>query len=390
MKILYDYSIFDIQRIGGISRYFYELMNNNENSYSLGVRHSENEYLLSHKSFGIKRNVNLLKYDNFITKHDFKGKSRLFNLYCKIHDIDFEENKKESINQLKEGNFDVFHPTYYDPYFLDFIGDKPFVLTIHDMIQEKYVEFYNSTDNLLKNKKILAEKATKIIAISEYTKKDIIDYYGIPESKISVIYHGSSKLPNSESTMVDDRIKSMCNGKYFLFTGSRGLYKNFYFFIEAISELLINSEFYVICTAGSFSIEEKCLFEHLGISNKVLHCFASDSELSYLYKNALAFVFPSYYEGFGLPILEAFSANCPVILAKSSCFPEIAQDAALYFEPKSKQQLLSCCNTIISDKNCRKNLIRKGNERVSSFSWKKTVEQTMQIYKEALTLPIIH
>lgn len=387
MKILYDYQIFDFQKIGGISRYFCELMQNtNGNSYSLGVKYSENEYLLTNKDFNVCRNPKPISFDTFITKKNFKGKHRLFNYYCKYNKVDLVPNRTESIKLLKEQNFDVFHPTFFDPYFLEYLGNKPFVLTIHDMIQEKYPEFYRVADPILVNKKMLAEKATKIIAISECTKKDIIEFYGIPENKISVIYHGSSMIKTGIDKPESLSLEEIIKGRYFLFTGNREFYKNFHFFIESISDLLKeNKDLNVICTAKEFSADEISLFEMLGISGQVKHIFASDYDLSILYKNAIAFVFPSYYEGFGLPILEAWASECPIILAKASCFYEIAGDSALYFDPKNRNELIDCCSTLLNNETYRKELVNKGVKYLSHFSLQNMIDKTFTLYKESIS-----
>ncbi len=150
--------------------------------------------------------------------------------------------------------------------------------------------------------------------------------------------------------------------------------------IESCAEFLIEKDLKIVCSGSPFSNIEKKLFDSLNISDRIIHYFASDKELFWLYKDAIAFIFPSYYEGFGIPILEAFEAETPCLLANTSCFPEIAGEAALYFDPKNKSEMVSVMAQI-SDKNFAEQLVQKGKKRLANFSWKQTAKETINIYK---------
>jgi glycosyltransferase involved in cell wall biosynthesis len=367
MKVLYDHQIFSTQIYGGVSRYFFELMKNFENDngidYDLPLRYSNNHYL---------NKYNDLKYKPFFKNFTFRGKYRLINIL----------NKNISKKLLIKRDYDIFHPTYYDPYFLNILNNKPFVLTIYDMIHEIYPEMFSSKDETSKRKKLLAQKATKIIAISENTKKDIIRFFNIDEKKIEVIYLANSINP---SKSIDD-INIDLPKKYILFIGSRSIYKNFNLFIEAVSPLLIeDSELNVVCVGGgNFKEMEKEKFKKLNIINKIFQYAANDYILAYLYQKAIAFVFPSLYEGFGVPILEAFSCGCPVIASDASSLPEVAGDAAIYFDPTNKLSISSSIQKVVYDNNLRNQLIYKGYQRVKEFTWEKTAHQTKKIYEGIL------
>jgi glycosyltransferase involved in cell wall biosynthesis len=365
--VLYDHQIFSTQIYGGISRYFIELMKNIENDngikYDLSLRYSNNHYL---------NEYNDLKYKPFFKNFTFRGKYRLINIL----------NKNISKKLLIKRDYDIFHPTYYDPYFLNILNNKPLVLTIYDMIHEIYPEMFSSKDETSKRKKLLAQKATKIIAISENTKKDIIRFFNIDEKKIEVIYLANSINP---SKSIDD-INIDLPKKYILFVGSRSIYKNFNLFIEAISPLLIEDiELNVVCVGGgNFKEMEKEKFKKLNIINKIFQYAANDYILAYLYQKAIAFVFPSLYEGFGIPILEAFSCGCPVIASDASSLPEVAGDAAIYFNPKDKLSILDSIQQVIYKKDLRKQLLNKGYQRIKQFTWKKTAHQTKKLYEGIL------
>jgi glycosyltransferase involved in cell wall biosynthesis len=365
MRILFDHQIFISQIYGGISRYFIELMknfeNDNEIECELSLKHSNNYYLKKLTNFS---------YKTFFENFSFKGKYRLLNIL----------NKRTSKKCISKGNYDIFHPTYYDPYFLEYIGNKPFVLTIYDMIHEIYPEMFSSKDKTSERKKILAQKATKIIAISENTKKDIIKFLGIGENKIEVIYLGNPFDINNSSS---DKINIDLPEKYILFVGSRVGYKNFYLFVETITPLLIkDNELKVVCVGGgNFKEIEKEKFKRLNIIDKIYQYSVNDNILAYIYQKAVAFVFPSLYEGFGIPILESFACGCPVICSRISSLPEAAGDATIYFDPTDKLSMANNIRKVIYNDDLRKQLVNKGTERVKKFTWEKTAKQTKKIYE---------
>ena len=120
----------------------------------------------------------------------------------------------------------------------------------------------------------------------------------------------------------------------------------------------------------------------LGLEGAVSSRFVSDNQLAYLYQHALCFVFPSLYEGFGIPVLEAFASGCPVLLSNASCFPEVGGDAALYFDPYNPEEMAKTIENVVSDSNLRTQMIQRGHERVKAFSWDKTAAQTAEFYKK--------
>ena len=367
MKILFDHQIFTSQIYGGISRYFFELMKNFRNNYEveceLSLRYSNNYYL---------KELGNLPYKTFFKRHSFKGKYRLLNII----------NKKISEKYISKGDYDLFHPTYYDPYFLDFLNGKPFVLTILDMIHEIFPEIFPLKDKTSERKKLLAQKAAKIIAISENTKRDIIKFLGIGENKIEVIYLGNSLKIKKDIKTINIKIPE----KYILFVGSRRGYKNFELFIEVISPLINDdNKLNIVCAGGGkFNNKEIEKLKNLKIKDKVFYYSGSDSILAYLYQKAVAFIFPSLYEGFGIPVLESFASGCPVICSKTSSLPEVAGDAVVYFDPTDKLSMLNSIKKVIYDDELRKQLMDKGIERVKEFTWKKTAEKTKKIYEEIL------
>ena len=392
MKILYDHQIFEIQEYGGISRYFYELMNFSKNNdffkYDLSLKFSNNSYLKNDKYFN-KLIRDLTPYKEFLPKINFRGKGKLYNLLKNLRFINsnFTDNERLSKYNLKLGNYNLFHPTYYSDYFLNYLGKKPFILTIHDMVHEIYPQCFPADDEIRVKKKRLAKLSSRVIAVSNNTKKDIMKILGINEDKIVVIYHGSSLNINKNpiNNLSNNFLKSIPD-KYLLYVGNRVAYKNFNFYINSTYEILKkDSNLKLVCAGGNhFTKAELELFENLKIKNKVIHFSINDNILTYLYKNAIALIFPSLYEGFGIPILEAFACGCPIILCNSSCFPEIAQDAALYFEPNKSESLAMEVEKIIKNNSLREKLVKRGFLRLQDFSWEKTLIKTKKAYEDTI------
>lgn len=358
MKVLFDHQIFLWQKFGGISRYFVELMTRlpEDVLVSNSLLFTKNEYLKDSER-DLNKGINL-------KIPEFRGKIRVLSKFEKLN----------SIYNLKKGDYDIFHPTYYDSYFLSNIK-RPFVITVHDLIHEKF-SYLSADKKLLDCKKKLISKANKIIAISNCTKNDLIEIYKVPEEKVEVIYHGSNLTSNNELPTIN------LPENYILFTGQRAGYKNFDNFAKAFA--IIHKkypEINLICTGSRLNPSELELLKSLGILDVTNSYYVSDSELTALYKHALCFVYPSLYEGFGIPILEAFNAGCPLALSEASCFPEIAKDAGLYFNPNDIESIANAIEQVIVDCNLRDELTTKGFMRIKSFSWNKMAKETYNMYK---------
>ena len=368
MKVLYDYQAFTIQNYGGISRYFSELIKRfpfKDNTCDVGILFSNNVNYSSNFNPRLR---------NFLPELNFKGKVKILSLL----------NELVTSKYINKNDFDLFHPTYYNTNFIKKLENKPFVITFYDLIHEKLSQEFPEFKNdhvLLKNKKLLLEKSSKIIAISDTTKKDIVDFYSVDPQKIEVIH-----LANS--LVVDQRSKfhRLIEDDYILFVGNRLYYKNFTFFLETIADLLIKYNLKLVCAGGGdFSLSELKLIAFLGLNNLViLKTIISDDILQNYYENAILFCFPSLYEGFGLPVLESFASRCPVLLSNRGSLPEIGGDAANYFDPYDRQSLFFAINSLICDENFRKTLVTRGSLRVEKFTWEKTFHQTLELYKNVV------
>jgi glycosyltransferase involved in cell wall biosynthesis len=159
-------------------------------------------------------------------------------------------------------------------------------------------------------------------------------------------------------------------------------YKNFYFLLQCAQSLLqANRDLKIVCVGAGFNEKEQAYFRDLGIANQVLQYNASDAALANLYQHATAFVYPSLYEGFGMPLLEAFQMNCPVITSQASSLPEVAGDAAYYIDPKSTASIRGALQTLLTHEGVRQDLIQKGKVQLKKFSWQTTAHKTFELYK---------
>lgn len=280
-----------------------------------------------------------------------------------------------------------FSPAHYSPRFCP----VPLVVTIHDLsylyfpdefLKKDYYKLKNWTEYSLK-------KAKKIIAVSKSTKKDLNKFYPSVEEKVTVVYNGFEK--NSDKSATPDENFLIMNdlkaGKYILYVGTLQPRKNINTLIKSFALLKKQyPDFKLVITGKKGWLYDK-IFEEVKKQqleeNVIFTDFIPDSDVALLYKNAFCFVLPSLYEGFGLPILEAMSYNCPVITSHSSSLPEIGGDACLYFDSNDEKDLLEDLKLLITDENVRKELIEKGKERVKLFSWETCGRETLNILKNS-------
>ena len=285
-------------------------------------------------------------------------------------------NKRTCENILKKQEFDVFHPTYYDPYFLPYVKEKPYVVMVPDMTHEVFPYMFGNTETISANKALIMDDAAKIITLTDSTKRDIINLGGIDASKIVVIPLATSLTPPATRScdLPED---------YLLFVGNRQIYKNFGLFARVVSSLMKNHEnLHLVCAGGgAFSQNEVNLFRMLGIESKIqYHSIRGD--LAEVYNRARVFVFPSLYEGFGVPTIEAMSCGCPVCCSNTSAFPEVGGDAARYFNPYDAEEMKVSIEYLIDHPDYCRFLVEQGHKNAARFSWDKTRERTADVYRE--------
>lgn len=369
MKLLYDHSIFRLQRYGGISRYFYELITR----------------------LSSKKDVEINLFEGFhVNEYGLSDHKNNFSLYkgYKVPEIKYIGYSFEIINKLwfnkiySKSDFDIYHPTYYRKD-LNKFKKSPIVLTVYDMIHELYSNQFWNSKWVTQAKRGSIDSADVIICISENTKKDLIRIYDVPQNKVKVVRLASSI--NLSKCLEFNEIETKYNieKQYILYVGDRFPYKNF----SLLLDVYINNfseKFNLVCFGGSgFNRNELKTIEKFNLSKKVIHLKGHDNLLASLYRNAFCFVFPSLYEGFGIPLLEAMAMGCPVIASNTSSFPEVAGNAAILFDPGSKESLINAIHSL-EDNELWKKLIKLGFEQEKKFSWEKTANETLDIYKSII------
>ncbi len=266
-------------------------------------------------------------------------------------------------------------------------------VTIHDLAFKYFPELFPKKDlrrlNLFTD--FAAKKADKIIAVSESTKNDILSFYpGISEEKVKVIYHGFDPELFQKETAGDLSNKILANYKlkaksYILYVGAIQPRKNLGILIEAFEKIKKEDLELKLVLAGGKAWMWEDILNQISKSKYQKDIIVTGTipfdEIAVLYRNAEVFVFPSLYEGFGIPILEALASKIPVVSARNSSLSEVGGDAVLYFDEKDSKDLADKIKKVIQDENLGKSLIEKGNEQIKKFSWDKCAQETLDFIK---------
>lgn len=369
MKVAYDSQIFSGQVYGGISRYICEVASRVSKYPDVDVKIAAPLYInayLENLPKGILSGFRSPFPHSFLKLYQRAGSMVLGDV------------------MLRYMTPDIIHETYYLKYPL---GSKSAarVLTIHDMIHEKFESQLQYGRKAAIHKVAAAARADHIICVSESTKRDVIEILGINPEKISVIHLGSNLMVATEKK--NNLGLDVINRPYLFYVGIRGAYKNFQAFLEAYANSpLLKSGFKLICFGGGvFNTEELNLIKKLGLDqSQIIQLSGDDQLLAELYKGASAFVFPSLYEGFGIPPLEAMSYGCPVVCANTSSIPEVVGDAGQYFNPYDIESIRTSIEMVVSSLELRESLIIRGKNRLNSFCWDECASKTLAVYKTLL------
>lgn len=368
IRVLHDYRIWEQQKYGGISRYFYEIIKRNTENHRIKAKVCAGFYK---NNYGLEKlsNKNLTVFGRKLPELPKIGRMwralHLLNKYLFTGWYMFQKNK-----------YDIYHPTYYHIEKRRFKGRQ--VVTVYDMIHELYPQYFSHNDLTSIAKKHTVEKADMIIAISESTKQDLVNILGVDKKKICVI--------NLANSLKHDPVgcEAIIKKPYILYVGKRRGYKNFFNFVKAYtSNKKVCSDFRVVVFGGEkISLDERNLFEELRISEKIDQIFGDDTVLSNLYKNASCFIYPSLYEGFGIPPLEAMHYGCPVIASNVSSIPEVVGDAGLLFNPNDVEEISYALEKVLYNEKLKVNLVNKGYQQEKKFSWEQCARETYEVYAQ--------
>jgi glycosyltransferase involved in cell wall biosynthesis len=370
VRIIYSHDIFSFQAYGGISRYLVEIAKRipaNEARVQIFAGLYINQYLKGLPGLmGLKFPV---------------LKSR--GVTARIVNASMYYMRK-SLNHLLQRVFTrpdprtIFHLSYYT--YPPSKKKLRLVVTVYDMIREIFGEYFPHDNRTSHLKRLCCEQADKIIVISNCTKKDLMNLFGVNDEKIAVIYPANPL----ENVVIGEK-EEVIQTPYLFYVGARRGYKNFDRFLQAFAQSsLLRKDFALMCFGDRFSPAEQKRLKDLALDHRVHQISGNDSLLASYYKHARAFVFPSLYEGFGIPLLEAMGAGCPILCSDRGPFPEIVGDAGIYFDPENVNHMQSILEKVLFDDTLLKEIVKRGYQRSFAFSWHRTVSETLALYRSLL------
>lgn len=339
----------------------------------------ENQYVLFKSkvnkgiSFDVKDNVSIVTPTSPI----YKKMDSVWRSYGMLTDI-------------KKSNLDIYHGLSHElPIGIAKAGIKT-VVTMHDVIFLRYPELFSWSYRYVFNRKYkhACEKSDVIVAVSSQSKSDVMKYYNVPDEKIKVVYQGCNPIYYDKVTQeAKDFVVKKYNlpHQFLLYVGTIEKRKNALGIIEALHAGKIDFPLVIVGRATDYVKELKAYISthHMQSQVILLHDVKTE-ELPALYQSAIAFVYPSLFEGFGIPILESLNSGTPVITSKGSCFPEVGGEAAKYVEYGNTEEMISTINTILGSGEVRNTMIVKGHEQALKFREEKLVTDIMKVYTNLL------
>ncbi len=363
MRILYDGSIYQAQAAGGVNRYFANLI------ARLPACVTPILSATCHHRLQYPRHVNL---DLHVKGFDHRPKSvarwrrqrhfhRLYDRLCP----------------------DILHPTSYGLLSGQSLEDsrRPYVLTVYDMTHERFARLIDPRGTRAAIKRQAIGSARAIICVSHSTKRDLLEFCAVPEERVAVI-HLAAGLDSAEA----DASAATPPAPFFVYVGSRATYKNFDRLRGAMRAVVARWPDCRLCVVGApLARAEHRRVAELGLGDCVVpYGYATDGQLAQLYGASLALVYPSLYEGFGLPPLEAMRCGTVVVASDASSLPEVVDDAAVLFDPTSTDHLVAILCELLDDPGLRAPLIARGRRRAALFDWERTAARTIDVYQAVL------
>ncbi|MDP1845313.1 MAG: glycosyltransferase family 1 protein [Candidatus Moranbacteria bacterium] len=338
------------------------------------------------------------RYFIFLRKENWEEYQPQNNNFTKVlADIPWYSVREQIIfpRILKRLNLDLVHfPHFNVPYFYS----GKFVVTIHDLILFHFPTRRASTlSPLFYRLKLAAYKiviknavrnARAILAVSEHTRKDILKHFKTNPDKVFVTHEAVDLLPAIPSDLPRQEVlkKYGIMKPYILYVGNAYPHKNLDVLATAFREVIRKHPLLRLVLVGKEDYFYRRLKKFVGdgkIKNIIFAGFVGDNYLPIVYQEAQAYIFPSLYEGFGLPPLEAMREGTPVISSESSCLPDILGEAAYYFDPKAAGEIAEAIEKALIDKELREKLISAGRRQIKKYNWEKMARETLKVYETA-------
>ena len=365
MRIAFDHQIFGWQEYGGISRYFCEL------ARALACDLGEEVEVVA--PWYINRYLPEIAADVAVAGRRVPRLPLGGRFYRRINDV-------LAAAPLRRFRPDIVHETYYAAA-RHAPKSAKIVLTVLDMVHERHPEGFARLDPLYREKALAVARADHVLCISECTRRDLLELLDVDPAKTSVVHLGFTRLP------APDPAPAGSGRPFLLFVGKRVPYKNFSGLLAAYAASpALRQDFDLLCFGGApLDAAERRTIQQLGLrQDAVRHTAGSDAMLAACYRAAHALVYPSLYEGFGIPPLEAMSMDCPVACSNASSLPEVVGDAAALFDPQDTDAVRGAIERVASDDDWRRELVARGRRRLALFSWRRCAEQTQALYRKLL------
>jgi glycosyltransferase involved in cell wall biosynthesis len=277
---------------------------------------------------------------------------------------------------------DLVHETYYQrgstaP------ANVPVVLTVHDLIHERFPDEFPAYDQLPPARRRALGRAAGVICISRRTRDDLLAHYAVPAERVSVVHHGVAPPFSLSSAAEAEVAAAVRDTPFLLYVGQRGGYKNFAALLAAYAgSTALRSSVRLLCVGGdALSASEQARLRALGIADRVTRLGGSDAMLGAAYRRAVALVYPSRYEGFGMPLLEAMIHGCPVAASRGGALPEILGGAGVSFDPDDIDEQRQTLEDLVASADVRERLRARGLARAQAFSWQRCARETLAVYR---------
>ena len=369
MRIVFDHQAFSLQNTGGITRYFFELI----------------------KHFSIAENISpevLLGFSSTIwpIKEWSKPNGQALHWGPRLISsgmITYVINELLlNAYVLTRGQYDIYHNTLYR--FMPAVRAHRFVATHHDCIQERFPHLFPDHGRIIRTKRRMFRQADLVLCVSEASRVDLQEFYDVEPERTRVVYNGVSPMHRSDQGRIE--MKKFARRPFILYVGIRASYKNFDGLLRSFARSgLLETYDLVVIGGGSFSESERKQIQELGLQSCIISIPTASAELlAEAYAITSLLVYPSLYEGFGLPPLEAMMMATPVLVASSPATREVCQDAAFFFDPFDEADFVDKLIHALHDTAARRDKIKQGSELIQRYRWTKTADQVLSAYRSLL------